>query len=484
MFFDFDDSERFSRPEAPEFPPALAWVNMREPPTLESLRGRVVLLYFWTHSNIHCIHALDDIKFLENKYRDELAVLGVHSPKFAQERVPASVMRAVNRHFLRHPVASDPEFVLWRDHEVASWPSYVVIDTAGRVAEKLSGEGRRSELESIILRLSQEQERHEALPPLQTTARPEPKTPLRFPGRVVASADKLYVADTGHNRVLECSHEGRILRQFGSGAKGFWDGRLGDAGYCEPMGLALAPNTLFVADRGNHAIRRVTLSNGETTTFVGTGAQGRARGDSTDLLNTPLSSPWEVSAFGSDRLFIGLAGQHQIGMVDLGKLSFSLFGGNGREDMIDGALLDASFAKPVGIAQHAQTVYVADASSSSIRAVKLFDRTVRTLAGKGLNEFGDSTGPTPADLALQHPSGIALDLQLAELWITDAFNGRIKVFALRGGASRVVAPDYRFHEPGGISLAAGAAWVANTNVHEIVRIDMRSGAVARVPVGE
>src|SRR5687767_13495068 len=129
-----------TRPLAPEFPPTLEWVNVRDPLRLETLRGRVVLLYFWTYSNIHSIQALEDLKYLEGKYRASFALIGVHVPKFALERTAANVMRAINRHYIRHPVVSDPESVLRQLHGVEALPGYVVLDADGRVAAKLGGE--------------------------------------------------------------------------------------------------------------------------------------------------------------------------------------------------------------------------------------------------------------------------------------------------------------------------------------------------------
>lgn len=477
-----DDEEARARPPAPEFPADAPWINMRAPLTLASLRGRVVLLHFWTWSNIHCIHALADLKYLENKYRDELAIIGVHAPKFEHERNPANVVRACNRHYVRHPVVGDPSFAIWQAHGVPAWPTYVAIDVAGRVAAKLSGEGRRAELDALVAKLAAEAEPHETPPPLTTAARPEPKTALRFPGKVAATADRLYVSDTGHNRVLECTHEGRVLRQFGAGQSGYWDGRGTDCGYSEPQGLALGPNALYVADRGNHSVRRITLASGETTTVAGTGVHGRWRGEAGDPRSVPLASPWDLVVAG-DQLYVALAGQHQIGVLDLGKTRWSVFGGNGREALVDGALADASFAKPLGLALHAQTIYVACADASALRAIKLFDRSVRTVAGTGLHEHGDAVGDAGA-LRLQHPSAVALEPVAAELWIADAFNGKLKAMSLRGGASRVVAPEHRFHEPGGLAVTGGVAFVANTNAHEILKVDLRDGRVARVPVAE
>ena len=86
-----------ARVQAPELPTNLEWFNTSRPLSLAELRGRVVLLDFWTYCCINCMHVLSDLKYLEEKYGERLAVIGLHSPKFPNERVGAQLQKAINR---------------------------------------------------------------------------------------------------------------------------------------------------------------------------------------------------------------------------------------------------------------------------------------------------------------------------------------------------------------------------------------------------
>ena len=118
-----------------------------------------------------------------------------------------------------------------------------------------------------------------------------------------------------------------------------------------------------------------------------------------------------------------------------------------------------------------------------MRAVRLLDGRVETLVGQGLYEFGDRDGPV-RNVQMQHPMAIVADPSSSLLWIADSYNSKIKALSLRSHEVRSLRIDYRFHEPAGLSLGAGSLWVANTNAHEIVRVDLTSGKATHVPVGE
>ncbi len=474
-----------ARQPAPELPADLEWVNARDVPRLGRMRRRVVLLNFFTYSNANSLGALADIRYLENKYHDGLSVLSLHCPKFAQERVSANVLKAVNRNYIRHPVANDLDFRAWQLFDVRGWPTTILLDTEGNIAASLPGEGRRAELDAMIGQILEDAAQrdlreYEASVPV---TRAEPKLPLRFPGRVLATENMLYVADAGHNRILECTHEGRILRQFGSGNPGFWDGRGQDAGFSSPAGMTIIKDALYVADTGNHAIRRIRLLSAEVETVAGTGQPGAviAR-DHADPRTVPLNSPVDVSG-SAERLFIANAANNQVWVLDLGRNRIGVFVGSGQHGFADGTGEGAQLAKPMGLATQAQMLYIADADSSSIRAVRFIDNNVKTLIGAGLYEFGDADG-LPDKARLQHPTGVALDPGGSILWVADTYNNKIKALSLRGGGARTLALPYRFHEPMGISVAAKSLWIANTNAHEIVRIDTGSGQIKRLPVGE
>lgn len=470
---------------APELPADLEWVNANNPVQLGALRGRVVVLNFWCYSNINSQHVLPDLRYLENKYHDGVSVISVHCPKYAAERIAGNVLKAVNRNYIRHPVANDADFRCWQLFGIRAWPTLVVIDADGSVAQTLVGEGHRADLDPLVQTLLEDAARrdarvYEAPPPV---ARPEPKLPLRFPGRILATETALYVADSGHNRILETSHEGRILRQFGSGNPGFWDGKSTDAGFSNPQGMAIIKDVLYVADTGNHSIRRVRLFNGEVDTIAGTGQQGHdVVEDSPDLRSVGLSAPIDLVA-SAERLYVAMAGCNQIWALDLARQRLGRLVGTGAHALDDGGADDAKFARPAGLASQGQMLYIADADNSAIRSLRLIDNQVRTLIGTGTWEFGDVDG-VPEKARLQSPMALALDPGGSILWIADTLNSKVKALSLRGGGVRTLALPYRFHEPTGISVAARSLWVANSNAHEIVRIDTGSGQIRHVPIGE
>jgi hypothetical protein len=469
----------------PELPDGLEWVNVDQPVRLRALRGRVVILHFWSYSNTHSQHNIPDLRHLEVKYHDGLCVVSIHCPRFPAEREPANVLKAVNRAFIRHPVASDPHFQAWDVWGVNAWPTLVVLDTSGRPVRTFVGEGHRSMLDPLVNDLLEDAAARDArvYESVQPAARPESKLPLRFPGRVLATESLLYVADSGHNRIIEVTHDGRVLRQFGSGNPGFWDGKGGDAAFNDPQGMAIVKDLLYVADRGNHAIRRVRLHNGEVDTLAGTGQQGlEAVVDSPNLRGTGLNAPCDLTA-AAEQLFIAMSGSNQVWAIDLARRIIGRVVGTGAHDLRDGGIDIAAFARPSGVAAGVQALYVADADASAIRSVRLLDAHVRTLAGAGLYESGDTDG-VPNRVRLQGPTAIALDPGGSILWIADTLNGKIKALSLRGGGVRTLAVPYRLHEPGGIASAAQSLWVANTNAHEVLRIDTGTGQIRRVPIGD
>ena len=472
-----------SRAPATEFPADLEWVNATRAPQLAELRGRVILLWFWTYDCVNCWSLVPDLRFLEDKYHDGLTVLGVHCPKYPQQISGEPVLRAVNRLRLRHAVANDPSFRLWQDYGVKSWPSVVLIDAEGRFAALIAGEGRRGEIDSAIARLLEEAairdlRIYEPAPPAM---RPEPRLPLAFPGKLLADPKVLYVADSGHHRILECAHDGRVLRQFGSGNPGFTDGTQGEACFDDPQGLARWRDTLFVADRGNHAIRRIALGNGAVDTLMGNGRATRMRPSETSVDETALHTPSDLAVIGDD-LLIAVSGLHQIWRIDLAVESASVLAGSGELGLADGVGAEASFAQPSGLGVLGRQLVVADAAASAIRWVHVDEARVETAIGAGLYDFGDNAG-SRADARLQNPLAIAVDPR-GIVFIADSYNNGIKVLNRKSGEARTLRINYRFHEPGGLSLAADVLWVANTNVHEVMRIDLNSGAAKHVGIGE
>jgi thiol-disulfide isomerase/thioredoxin len=474
-----------TRVRAPELPDDLEWFNTDTPLTLASQRGKVVLLDFWTYCCINCMHVLPDLHYLQNKFSDRLTVIGIHSPKFENERVAGQLQKAINRHHVRHPVANDPGFKLWRTYGIKAWPSVIMIDPEGYVVGLLRGEGRRQQLEQLISKHLDEAEAKGVLrpAPLQTAPQPEAPSALSFPGKVLASAHSLYIADSGRNRILQTYHDGRIRRVFGSGTAGLLDGSETEAMFDNPQGMVIVGDFLYIADTGNHAIRRIHLKSSEVMTVAGTGKQGRYVADSfRDPQQAQLNSPWDVS-YHESTLYIAMAGQHQIWRMNLNHLGIERYAGCGREDIVDGARESACFAQPSGLAVHDSQLYLVDSETSSVRSIGLNGEPVRTMIGKGLFDFGDRDG-MGQEARLQHPLGITVDPERNALWVADTFNSKIRRIDLRTNEVSRFKFSHPLNEPGGLSLYRNKLFIANTNAHQVVAIDLQTRLAEVVDVRE
>jgi thiol-disulfide isomerase/thioredoxin len=112
---------------APEFPAGMQWLNTATPLRLADLRGKIVLLDFWTYCCINCMHIIPELTALERKYPNELVVIGVHSAKFHNEGDSENIRQAILRYEIQHPVVNDRDFRIWRSYAVRAWPTLMVI---------------------------------------------------------------------------------------------------------------------------------------------------------------------------------------------------------------------------------------------------------------------------------------------------------------------------------------------------------------------
>ncbi|MCP5474840.1 MAG: redoxin domain-containing protein [Rhodanobacteraceae bacterium] len=466
-----------------ELPAELEWVNTDEAIRLSQLRGKAVLLNFFTGSSIACEQQVQELRLLETKFHDGLVVLGIHTAKHPVEADSKLLLKTCNRWNLRHPVASDREWLLWRQLGIETWPTAVLIDCEGRLVGVYPGEGRRAELEVRIQEIldqaaEKELRSYESAP---TARKPEPRGALRFPTRLVASGAHLYVADSGYNRVLEVGFDGRINRQFGSGNPGHWDAKGIEAGFRCPVGLALTKDFLMIADTGNHAIRRVRLMSGDVDTIAGNGLCGRpSAADISAPRATPLASPVDVT-LQNDRLYIAMAGSHQIWQLDLGRGSLSLLVGNGREDAVDGTGTFSSFAQPTALAVLGESLFVLDAATSSLRKIRLEDGRVSTLVPGGLYSDGSTDGLGMA-ARMCHPTAIHADTARNVLWIADTLNNKLRVYGLAKNELKTLNINYNLQSPAGVCVAQGAVFIANTHAHEILKLDLKTGRLARLAI--
>jgi len=477
---------------APEFPEGLDWLNTKRPLTLRDLRGKVVLLDFWTYCCINCMHILPELKKLERRFARELVVIGVHSAKFPAERETENIRQAILRYEIEHPVVNDREMLVWRLYGARAWPTLVLIDPRGKIVGRVSGEITAEVFGAVIAEVIRtfdargQIDRRPLRFDLERERAPEPV--LSFPGKVLAdgASRRLFIADSNHNRIVVASLvDGSVQEVIGQGEAGWRDGDFETAQFNHPQGMALRGETLYVADTENHAIREVDLKARQVRTIAGTGHQSRRPfHPGGPALQVDLNSPWDLVLL-NDRLYIAMAGSHQLWVLDLTAKVVMPYAGSGYEGCQDGPLLEASLAQPSGVTSDGRRLYVADSEASAIRAVDLDPRgRVETLVGEDLFVFGDRDGPSPR-ARLQHPLGVAFHDGV--LYVADTYNNKIKklfptvrqvvTFLGTGEAGLRDGERPLFDEPGGISIAEGKLYIADTNNHAIRVADLQTGRV-------
>lgn len=489
-----------ARVRAPEFPKPNIWLNTDHPLSIAQLRGRAVLLDFWTYCCINCLHILPDLKYLEQKYKDSLTIIGVHSAKFENEKDAENIRQAILRYDIEHPVIVDSDFNIWHQYTVRAWPTLVLIDPEGYYLGSVSGEGHRDALDDLIGQLIRDHQGKGTINVQELSLTLEKQkqpltTPLAFPGKVLADSqgERLFIADSGHHRIIVSTLTGEVLQVIGTGQAGLMDGSFSEAQFFAPQGIVLdaEQQVLVVADTENHCLRRIDLENQQVETIAGTGKQSHHIQPHSGLgLETALNSPWDLEKVGS-RLLIAMAGSHQIWEMYLETGLVSTYAGRGAEACIDGSLQEAAFAQPSGITTDGRELYVTDSEVSSIRGVGLVENlSVRTVCGSGdLFDFGDVDGEG-LEARFQHCLGVKYYHSL--LLVADTYNHKIKVVDPQTGKCQTILGDgksgyqdgkgqeARFSEPSGLSAiarrlpdgtTANYLYVADTNNHAIRQVN-------------
>ncbi|MFT3756857.1 MAG: hypothetical protein QM769_13130 [Pseudoxanthomonas sp.] len=468
----------------PELPDSLEWLNCTNG-SLREQRGRVVALAFINAGSVWCRQRLVELGQWQARFGGRLQAIAIHVPRFDCERDPAFVRKQLRRNGVILPVALDRDWIAWQQFGLHAWPTVMLIDADGHLHAQAVGQEGLAELEKIAAALC------DALPPAheddargQPETQPEPRLPLRFPVGLAISGERLFVADSGHHRVLECSLDGRVLRRFGMGTADFIDGEGELAAFRHPQALALTRESLYVADTGNQSLRRIELRSGHVDTLCGTGRPGDTlEGEVREPRSVALNQP--VGLVATDReLLLAQAGNNRIWRYDLASHRLELLAGSGQLELRDGSGTMAAFAQPAGLATVQQALYVCDALGSAVRSLQLRSGLVQTLVGQGLWEFGNADGPRE-QARLQYPQAIALSPGVPVLWIADTGNGCLRTLRLGGGVLSTVKLPRPLDGPAGLAVSHdGKVWIAETNAHQVLRFDPATGELAEVSVDE
>ena len=446
--------------------------------SISDFRGRFTLIDFWAFCCVNCLHVLDELRPLEEKYAGELVVVGVHSPKFVHEADPDALAAAVERYEVAHPVLDDPELETWQAYTARAWPTLVLVDPEGYVVAQYAGEGHEHAIDALIAELREEHRAKGTLQPGDSpyvAPAPEPHE-LRFPAKAIRlPGNRFLVADAGHHQVVELADDAEtVVRRIGSGSRGRADGPADQACFSEPNGLLALPAEVaeavgyevVVADTVNHLLRGIDLSTGEVTTVAGDGRQWM-QGEAA----ASLSSPWDV-AWWQERVWIAMAGIHQLWTFDPRTGEVAVAAGTTNEGLLDGPLPEAWFAQTSGLAVDGDRLWLADSETSSLRYVE--GGVVHTAVGQGLFDFGFQDGPAEQAL-LQHPLGVTA-LPDGSVAVCDTYNGAVRRFDPATGNLTTMATDLA--EPSGAVVDGEHLLVVESAAHRLTRVPLGQAARA------
>ncbi len=434
------------RTRAPELA-GRGWLNTDGPLRLRDLRGRFVLLDFWTFCCINCLHVIDELRPVEDAHHDELVVIGVHSPKFVHEADPEALAQAVRRHRVDHPVLDDPELRTWQAYTARAWPTLVLIDPEGYVIAQYAGEGHGHAIDALITELAPSYDIGSSAP-RRARARAQ-ALDLAFPAKAIRLGRDILVADAGQDR----------LTLLTDPVTPILEGELREPnGLCQlpPEVAAEVGYDVVVADTGHHRL---------------IGVDSRVPGSVAMTTTSALNSPWDV-AWWRDRVWVAMAGDHTLHTFDPRTGTTERVGGTTNEGLVDGPLTQAWFAQPSGLAADGDRLWIADAETSALRWVDA-EGQVHTAIGEGLFDFGFHDGSREI-ARMQHPLGVTV--RDGRVLVADTYNGAIRSFDPATGLLSTIAQG--LSEPSGFVEGADGLLVVESAAHRLTPLVVAEEHVA------
>lgn len=440
-------------------------LNTKKPIKVKDLQGKIVLVDFWTYGCVNCMQVIPDLKFLEEKYPEELVVLGVHSAKFENEKGSFEIKKAAARYGINHPIINDSKFVIWDAFGVEAWPTLVLIDPEGKVHSGYAGEGHRAELDKDIAGLVSKYKGKlsKAKIALEDSAH---KMKFKFPSKMISvknfssdgksARDVFFLTDSSHHQIVLLESDGKEVMRIGSGKEGF-----DEKTFSRPQGLAFKDGILYIADTANNALRSFDFKSGQIMTIGGDGKRGNV-----------WASPWDLEFTSNNELAIAMAGTHQLVSFNVLNKTVKVTAGSGEESMNDGGLPGNSLSQPSGLSAVGEKLYFVDAETSSLRVLE--KGSITTLIGKGLFDFGLVDGDKKTAL-MQHTTGVFATED--KVYLADSYNHAVRVYDVKTGKLSTLAKGFK--EPNDLLIVNGKLIVVSTGEHALKKVDLKTGKVEK-----
>lgn len=427
---------------------------------LEALRGRVVVLVFFSASNVGSARVLKELAAELTAFPVEAVLVAVHSPKLPHEKEHDVVVEAVDRLRVAGPVVDDPDLWTWHAYGAKAWPTTIVIDPVGEVVGAVTGEGCGPAVAAAVRSVV---DAHRAAGTL------EPKAPpfvlprfsfgtLHHPRGVAVSVDgsRLAVADTGHDRVVVTDADGGIRQTV--------------VGLTAPEAVAFDEDrdALLICDTGADRVVRIARMEGE------------ADASDAEVVLDGVASPSAVARH-AGAAYVAETGRHRLWRLDPDG-SVLVAAGDGGLGLEDGPALDVPMAQPSGLGRAPQGMLVVDADSSSLRVLTDAGDLV-TLVGRGLHAWGAEDGPA-STARFEGPLAVVAAPDGMSAYVADAGNGSIRLWSGVDGEVRTV-PTPKLARPCGLALLPdGRLLVAEGDAHRLVVLDVAAGTVEPLDVHE
>lgn len=476
----------------------LKWFNSELPVTISRHDGLLTLIDFFTYCCINCLHILPTLEQVEKEFSHSIKLIGYHSPKFSNEKVESNVNSAIKRYNIRHPVVCG-DGKLWEQLGVFCWPTVIITSPSGQVIFYLVGENVINEWLLLIIQAATKyfqtvDHKCSILSKFPDAQEESSFHHLSFPGKVKVSCNGKLIAisDTGNNRIVITDIQGSVCHIIGGRKKGYIDGTFDSCLFNSPQGVTWSQNgSLYVADTGNDVIRCIDFISNTTESAT---------------LQIDMSSPWDLILVDEDKLFVAMAGNHQIWLLALKpleignrkweKFSFKPFAGNGKEENRNNLYpLKAGFAQPSGLAysKRNELLFVADSESSSVRSISLSSSSigaVKNVVGGSIDptdlfSFGDAVG-SAQDVRLQHPMAVAYNESTSSLVVADTYNHKVKLLnPLKRNCDEIkLDSDIKFCEPSGLDFVtqSNCLLVCDTNNHRIIKVNFNDQSASEFEV--